>query len=162
MLLTGARMSEILAARWSDIDVDRSVLRLARDKTSNTGRDVLLSPAALAVFDGLPRTRHPFVFFSPGKRGHITNLAKPWDEVIARAGLRRFRRHDLRHSFASAAIAQGVSLYVVGQLLGHRQATTTQRYAHLTVDVARQALDKVSTAIATNLPATLKPVGARP
>ena len=148
LLLTGARMSEILSARWNDIDVDRSVLRLTRDKTSNDGRDVLLSPEALAVFDSLPRTRHAFVFFSPGKRGHITNLAKPWDEAIKRAGLRRFRRHDLRHSFASAAISQGVSLFVVGQLLGHRQATTTQRYSHLEKDVARQALDKVAGAIA--------------
>lgn len=124
------------------------MLRLARDKTSNDGRDVLLSPEALAVFDSLPRTRHAFVFFSPGKRGHITNLAKPWDEAIRRAGLRRFRRHDLRHSFASAAISQGVSLFVVGQLLGHRQATTTQRYSHLEKDVARQALDKIAGAIA--------------
>jgi integrase len=157
MLLTGARMSEVLSARWSDIDVDRSVLRLERDKTSNTGRDVLLSPAALAVFDSLPRTRHPFVFFSAGKRGHITNLQKPWDEALARAGLRRFRRHDLRHSFASAAISQGVSLYVVGQLLGHRQATTTERYAHLEKDVARQALDKIASAIGpTQPPAKLR------
>jgi site-specific recombinase XerD len=61
--------------------------------------------------------------------------------------VRRVRIHDLRHSFASTGIRQGVSLYATGKLLGHRQATTTQRYAHLERDATREALERVSQAI---------------
>lgn len=148
LLHTGARTGEILSARWTDIDFRRRVLILERDKTTDTGREVLLSDAAIAVLKSLPRLNSSnWVFPSDSARGHLTTLQKPWADVVERASVIRYRRHDLRHSFASTAIANGVSLYVAGQLLGHRQATTTQRYAHLEQDAARAALDKVAGAI---------------
>ena len=122
------------------------------------GRDVFLSPAAVAILQSIPRTRSPYVFPTRGKRGHIANVQKAWVAALKRAGLRRVRAHDLRHSFASSAIGAGVSLYIVGKLLGHRQATTTQRYAHLEKDVARAAFDRVTAAL-TPSPPRLKVVG---
>jgi integrase len=145
LLLTGARAGEILSLTWNDVDLRHAVLKLVRDKTSDSGRDVLLVPAALEILRALPRLKSsPFVFHSHGRGGHLTSLQVPWAEALERAGLRRVRIHDLRHSFASTAIGAGVSLYVVGQLLGHRQAETTKRYAHLERDAARAALGRIA------------------
>ena len=146
LLHTGCRASEIFSAKWSDIQVKRQVLRLDRDKTSKTGREVELSDAAIAILESLPRYNQ-WVFPSDSERGHLTTVQKAWPEVIERARVARHQLHDLRHSYASAAIGGGVSLYVVGQLLGHRQATTTQRYAHLERDAKREAARKVAGAL---------------
>jgi integrase len=120
---------------------------------------VLLSRAAVAILQDLPRTGSPYVFPSRAKRGHLRTVGVAWATALNRAGLRRVRVHDLRHSFASCAIGAGVSLYVVGKLLGHRKADTTSRYAHLERDAARAALDKVAKAL-TPSPPRLKVVGA--
>ena len=88
------------------------------------------------------------MFFSPySESGHVTKIEAAWADALKAAGLRKVRPYDLRHSFASAAIGKDVSLYVTGKLLGHKHATTTQRYAHLEHDVARSALDKVAAAL---------------
>ncbi|MCA3562346.1 MAG: site-specific integrase [Aestuariivirga sp.] len=146
LIATGARLGEITSLRWAAVDLERRVVQLERDKTSDNRRDILLTAEAVTVLKALPRTASPFVFFSDSAAGHIMDLKKAWLSALSRAKLRRLRLHDLRHSFASAAIRQGVSLYVVGKLLGHRQATTTQRYAHLEQEVARDALDKIAKA----------------
>ena len=143
LLHTGARLSEVLSAKWTDVDAEHSVLKLARDKASLDGRDVL-SPVALRIIAALPRTGSPYIFWSDWRSGHVTSLARPWLEALNRAGLRKVRRHDLRHSFASASIAAGTSLYVTGKLLGHRDSGSTSRYAHLERSVAKDALAKVA------------------
>ena len=131
--------------RWSDVDLQAGILHLERDKVSENRRDILLSPAAIAVLQGVPRSSSPFVFFAADSAtGHVVSIEKAFHGAVARAGLRKVRIHDLRHSFASASIRGGNSLYVTGKLLGHRQPGTTARYAHLEHDVARAALDRVS------------------
>jgi len=107
----------------------------------------------VAILTSLPRLDR-WLLPSDSKSGHLTTVKKAWDETIAAAGVRRFRLHDLRHSYASAAINDGVSLYVAGKLLGHKQATTTQRYAHLEASAEREAVDRVAGRIALKL---LKP-----
>jgi integrase len=158
LMATGCRFGEIASLRWIDLDLDSGQIKLPRDKTSDTGRDVLLSPVAVAILENLPRTGSPYVFPSRAKRGYLRTVEGAWAAALERAGLRRVRVHDLRHSFASCAIGAGVSLYVVGKLLGHRQANTTSRYAHLERDAARAALDKVARAL-TPSPPRLKVVG---
>ncbi len=148
LLLTGARKGEILSLRWAAVDLDHGLIALEKDKTSDNRRDILLLPEAVAILKQLPRTSSPFVFPAVSKTGHIAAIEKHRNDAVKRAGVSRHRIHDLRHSFASAAIKKGVSLYVTGKLLGHRQATTTQRYAHLEHDVARDALGKVATILA--------------
>lgn len=148
LIFTGARLGEILSLQWENVNLDNGVLHLEKDKTSENRRDILLTPAAVAVLGALPRRGNcQYVFFSDSARGYIVDVQKPFLEAVARAGLRRIRKHDLRHSFASAAIRLGVPLYTVGKLLGHKQAMTTQRYAHLEHDVAREALERVAKAI---------------
>jgi len=149
LLHTGARTSEILSLRWRDIDAARKVISLERHKGDDKRRkDVYLSDEAISIIADLPQIAGtPFVFPAESKSGHLTTLQKAWDDVIEEAGVVRYRRHDLRHSFVSTAIANGVSLYVAGKLVGHQQATTTQRYAHLEHDVGRAALEKVASAV---------------
>jgi site-specific recombinase XerD len=82
----------------------------------------------------------------PGSRGsdHLVGLQKVWSRVRALAGLADVRVHDLRHSFASVAVADGAALYTVGKVLGHRQARTTEIYAHLGDDPVRRVADLTS------------------
>ena len=81
----------------------------------------------------------------PGK--HLINLQKPWRRIRAIAGLDDVRIHDLRHSFASFAVGAGLSLPIIGGLLGHKSVQTTARYAHLAHDPLKQASDLVGTVI---------------
>ena len=129
LLLTGCRLSEIQFLRWEYVKDD--YIELPDAKTG--GRVVPL---------GTRGTRHPGRTFQreddnpwviagrlPGS--HITDLQKPWRRIRARAGLEDVRIHDLRHSYASRALALGESLTMIGKLLGHTQVQTTARYAHL-------------------------------
>lgn len=146
LILTGARLREILNLRWDQVN-ERQGLAVLPD--SKTGRKVLiLSDAALAVLASI-KPSGPFVIAGePGTSGEAerprTDLNRPWRRIRAHAGLHDLRIHDLRHSFASVGASSGLGLYVVGQLLGHRSASTTTRYAH----VADQSLSRASNAIA--------------
>jgi integrase len=147
LIHTGMRKGEVLSLDWSSVDLDHRVIHLERDKASgeNAGRDVLLTDAAVDVLRSLPRlAKGGHVFFGRRRNAPLVDLEFAWGQARQRAKLKHIRIHDLRHSFASAAIGNGVSLHVVGQLLGHRDAKTSARYAHLTREAARQALDKVS------------------
>lgn len=150
LLLTGCRRGEILSLRWEHVDFERGCLRLPDSKTG--ARVVPIGAAALAVLEGLPRFEaNPHVF--PGARGtgHLTNINKVWRKVRERAGIGDCRLHDLRHSYASVGVAGGDSLYVVGKVLGHAKARTTERYAHLADDPVKAAAEKISGQIAAAL-----------
>ncbi len=87
------------------------------------------------------------MFFGRRRDGHLVQLEYFWEQALERAKLRRIRIHDLRHSFASVAIGRGTSIYTVGKLLGHKSSRTTERYAHLSAEAAREALDNVADAL---------------
>ncbi len=139
LLFTGARLGEILTLRWEHVDIDRGCLLLPDSKTG--AKAVHLNPAAMQVLDALPDEGSPWVIRGKVKGAHLINLEKPWRRIRKRAKLDDVRLHDLRHSFASVAAATGSSLLVIGALLGHTQAATTQRYAHLAADPVKQAAD---------------------
>jgi integrase len=147
LIHTGCRRLEILSAQRCYFNPANATLWLPRDKASEDGREVLLSPAAVAALSSLPVTSSPFLFPSRSRQGHMVSLKRHANDAFAQAGLKRVRIHDLRHSFASAAVGKGVSLYAVGELLGHRNVSTTQRYAHLARDRKRDALNQVADAI---------------
>ena len=92
---------------------------------------------------------NPWVFPGDGADGHITSPEKAWDRVIARSGIKeRLRLHDLRHTLASWMINNGVtSLPAIGRVLGHKDARSTQRYAHLIIETAADAASKAHEAI---------------
>jgi integrase len=136
LIFTGARLGEVLTLRWEWIDASQGIARLPDSKTG--AKNLYVPPGALAVLGGLPRmASNPHVL--PGDRpgAAFVGIQKPWQRVRALAGLPDLRIHDLRHAFASVAVASGDSLFIVGKILGHRQASTTERYAHLAPDPAK-------------------------
>ena len=148
LLLTGCRMSEICGLRWEHVAADE--IELPDSKTGR--RAVPLSPEARAVLASLPREPgNPFVFPGrfPGTRR--VNLQRPWNIVRKRAGLEDVRLHDLRHSFASRALALGESLTMIGKLLGHTQVQTTARYAHLARNSIQSAAARIADSIGDSL-----------
>jgi integrase len=150
LLLTGARLSEILTLKWDYVDPDNRQLRLPRSKTGQ--KSIYLTAAVADILQSLPRVQgNPFVVVGEKPGAHLVNLQKPWDRIRVRAGLEDVRLHDLRHTYASVGATGGLSLLFVGKLLGHTQASTTQRYAHLAEDPVRQAGEQISEAIATAL-----------
>lgn len=140
LLLTGCRLSEIQKAKWSW--VRGNVLLLPDAKTGP--RRVMLSQSALAVLADLPRLPgNPHIIAGAVEGQHTTDLQKPWRRIRKAAKIEDVRIHDLRHTYASLAAAAGHSLPVIGKLLGHTQAQTTARYAHLADTVTRSAADDV-------------------
>jgi integrase len=129
LLLTGGRRSEITQAKWTYVDWQGSTLLVPISK-SGRPRRIVLNAAAIALLQSMPRDSE-YIFPSHITGHPYASLFYPWDRVRRQAGLTDLRLHDLRHSFASFLVNQGVSLYVVQSLLGHTQASTTQRYAHL-------------------------------
>ena len=150
LVLTGCRRNEILGLRWDDLNFDTREMRLPDSKTG--ARMVPLTSAAADVLTGLPRTpENPWVFPGKKKGTRLVNINDSWDRVRRRAGLDGVRLHDLRHSFASRALALGESLSMIGDLLGHRMVSTTARYAHLARDSVRESSAKIAADIGARI-----------
>ena len=151
LTFTGARAGEILGLRWEHVDLVSGCLRLP---TSKTGRKVIhLNGPSLAVLSDLAqrRTGNPWVVEGAKPGCPLVNIRKPWHRIREAAGLPDVRLHDLRHSFASVAVAGGLSLPVIGALLGHSQPATTARYAHLAADPLRAAAELIGSRLGAAL-----------
>jgi integrase len=147
LAFTGARKSEIVGLRWKEVDFTHSCLRLGNSKTGP--KIVLLGAPAQKLLAELPRSGNtPWVFPASSGQGHYQGVEKLWRVLRIAAGLPNLRLHDLRHSFASAGLAGGDTLPVIGALLGHADVKTTARYAHLAEDPVRLAANRISGAIA--------------
>ena len=146
LMLTGARLSEILTLKWDEVDFEGQQLRLPDSKTGQ--KSIYLNAPALEVLADTPRlVGNPYVICGEKSGAHLVNLQKPWRRIRRAAGLDDVRIHDLRHSFASVAAGGGMSLPVIGALLGHSQPQTTQRYAHLSADPLKAASDAIGAKI---------------
>lgn len=166
LLFTGCRLSEVRTLRWSYLDLERAIINLPTSKTGP--KTVYLAAPALQILVGLGRPEglvgDAFVF--PGRRARrgrtgagdtgndtagarpIEDLRGPWQRIRLAAGMPELRMHDLRHSYASMGAAGGLSLQLIGGLLGHAAIRTTERYAHL-VDVAqREAAERIGADLA--------------
>lgn len=148
LLFTGCRLREVLHLRWSEVDFERGMLFLPDSKTGR--KPVVLNAPALAVLDDLPR-HGSYVIAGDDTEKPRSDLKRPWRAVAKRACLEGLRIHDLRHSFASVGAGSGMGLPIVGKLLGHTQARTTSRYAHLDADPLRRASDQIGCKIAAAL-----------
>jgi integrase len=156
LLLTGARKSEILSLRWDYVDLENRAFRLPRSKTGP--KSIYITTAVADILTSLPRVQgNPYLIVGATKNAHLFDLKGPWRRIRSLAGLDDVRLHDLRHTYASIGATGGLSLPFVGKLLGHKQASTTQRYAHLAEDPVRAAGEQVSVAIAQALAAMGKP-----
>lgn len=157
LMLTGARRNEITQAKWEHVLWNERKLLVPLSK-SGKPRWIALSTSAMSLLDSIPRLAGcDYIFPSPITGRPCPSLWFPWRRIRARAGLQDVRLHDLRHSFASFLVNEGVSLYVVQALLGHANARTTQRYAHLASDTltdATEIVDGIVTAQPHIVPAT--------
>lgn len=146
LLMTGARRTEVLQARWDAIDLDKQQWYLPHTKNGKS-RFVLLNDAAVELLRQRPRTGGN-VYVFPAKTGlPIVSPYKGFKRALTRSGITGLRIHDLRHSFASLAINNGATLYEVQHLLGHHDSKTTQRYAHVASANLRKASAHVSAII---------------
>lgn len=136
-LFSGLRKGEVFRLTWDEVNFEQEVITLRAPK-GGISQTIPISPQALAVLKSLERTS-PYVF--PGQGGgQKTDFRKPWYKIRKAAGLPdNFRFHGLRHHFASALVSNGVDLLVVQKLLTHKDAKTTQRYAHLAPGALRDA-----------------------
>jgi len=171
LILTGARLREILYARWEWVDWGRGILFLPDSKRGK--KPVYLSGAALEILREIPRLEGNSHIF-PGKHPgtHRSDLKRPWTAIRRHAGLEAddamdevkeakskavsqgrpaVRIHDLRHSFASVGVGSSMGLPIIGRLLGHRQIRSTNRYAHLDTDPIHRSADLIGSQITTAL-----------
>ena len=143
LILTGCRLGEIMTLKWDYVDFDERALRLPDSKT---GKKVVHvgAPAVEYLHSAHRIDGNPWVITGtlPGKP--LSDLQPFWQRVRARAGVKDVRIHDLRHTFASTAVASGQGLPMIGKLLGHTQVQTTARYAHVAADPVRSAADAVA------------------
>lgn len=150
LMLTGCRKNEILTLRWTDVDLKARELRLRDAKTGP--RVVPLSPAAVSLLERLIQSREGD-WVNPGKKPgtHYKKLGGAWRRLRVRADLPDVRLHDLRHSFASTALALGENLPTIAKLLGHRRIESTERYAHLERSAVREAAERVAISLARDI-----------
>ena len=151
LLMTGARRSEVLNAKWEHLDLENKLWLIPVTKSGKPRHIPLSSKALSYIAESKAVIRHskiaqnsPFIFPSLKTGEAFKNIFNSWDKARERAGLKDVRMHDLRHSFASALVNNGLSIYDVKELLGHSSITTTQRYAHLSQDRLSRATETVA------------------
>jgi integrase len=148
-LLTGARIGEVLTSKWTDFDLTRGVWVKPSHHTKQKRTEHLpLSTAAVALIKSIAENEinpSPLVF--PSRRIHkpMVDLKKFWRSLLADAAITDYRIHDNRHTHASQLVSSGMSLAIVGRLLGHTNPLTTQRYAHIADDPLREAAEIMAT-----------------
>jgi integrase len=150
LVLTGCRKNEILTLKRAHVDPHHKCLRLPDSKTG--AKVVHIGDAALEVIAAVPElVGNDHLLPGKGGAGHLVHLQSTWERIREAAGLKGVRLHDLRHAFASLGAAQGDSLLIIGALLGHRSAKTTQRYAHLADHPMKDAAQRISAEAAARM-----------
>lgn len=138
LIFTGCRLGEIQFLRWREVDFERRELRLEDSKTGR--KTVYLTDETIAILKSIPQLPdNPYVIHGTVPGQHLTDFQKPWRRIRKAAHLPDVRIHDLRHTFASIGASQNLGLPIIGKLLGHTQAQTTARYAHLGAAPVRNA-----------------------
>ena len=151
LVLTGARKSEVLNLKWSEVDLSRKIMTLEETKSGRSHRP--LSPKAITILESVPRAESALFVFSSGavtasgELAPIRDISRLWDAVRHAAGLREVRLHDLRHTAASLMLQRGASLAEVGRAIGHTSSRTTQRYAFISDDGAQRAASLLADAV---------------
>jgi integrase len=163
LLLTGARRGEVLSARWDQFDLAGGVwLKPSAHTKQKRSHRVPLSAPALELLadmrreatDGCPyvfpslKASRPATNGAPAVHAPLTEVKRTWASVCKAADMKGARLHDLRHSYAAVLASSGLSLHIVGALLGHTQPRTTARYAHLYDDALRSATERVGKVVA--------------
>ena len=143
-LYTGARKSNVMAMRWSDINVEQNIWRIPPDESKNSeAMNVpLIEPAIAILQKRKSNTNSIFVFPGDGSTGHLVEPKRAWKTLLKSAGLTNVRLHDLRRTLGSYQTIGGTSLTIVGKTLGHKSHEATQVYARLNLDPVRASMEK--------------------
>jgi integrase len=153
LMLTGCRPGEALKARWCEFDAEPGLwIKPSSHTKQRKTHNLTLGPGAIELIERLREKRKPnaeFVFPSwDSQKDHLATLEFCWKHVKKRAGLRANDRvYDLRHSFAAIGASGGLGLPIIGRLLGHTSLRTTQRYAHIADEAAREAAERINAVI---------------
>ncbi len=154
LMLSGARLREVMSLQWEQIDENARIIRWKDSKTGKTSKP--LNDALFEVIARIPRIEdNPWLFQSTGNRpsesGHIEDIKRPWRQVLHLAGIEDVHRHDLRHLHGNAASELGHNLQTIAALLGHHQTATTERYAKVGKDPRLAASNEVAKTISRKL-----------
>lgn len=141
-LTSGMRKAEVLNLRWSDIDFENNLARLATTKNGEP-RWCPLPDFVVDLLRPLRQVGTGLIFASDTKPEQPFEFKKHWDKALREANIENFRFHDLRHSAASLLAMAGASLYEVGEVLGHKSTQTTKRYAHLSTEHKSRLVERV-------------------
>ena len=139
LILTGARKSEVLKAKWKDIDMYNMMWTIPTSK-SGKKRYIPISNELHKLILQIPKRKNIYLFVSPKTNLPQNDVYQAWNNARIKANLKDVRMHDLRHSFASQLVNSGRSLYEVQTLLGHSSIKMTQRYAHLSNESLMSAI----------------------
>jgi integrase len=164
LTLTGARRGEALHAKWADFDLESGTWTKPGATTKQkTDHEVPLSAAARQLLTGLrQRTAKGEEWVFPAAGGsHRRDVKDAWATICRAANIKGARVHDLRHTYASVLASAGLSLPIIGQLLGHTTPTTTARYAHLFDDPLRAAAERAGAIITGAGPAEIVQIRRR-
>ena len=143
LVLTGSCRNEVLSATWDQFDLEKGIwTKPAHTTKQNRMEHLPLSSQVITLLKNMKeKSKDKYLFPSKIPGQHLQDIKKSWNTIRKRAGLANVRLHDLRHTHASHLVSSGLSLSIVGKLLGHTQASTTQRYAHLADAPLRQAAE---------------------
>jgi len=147
-LLTGGRKANVLAMRWEEISFNRAEWRIPETKNGDP-LTVALSTQAIEILNNRrAKTNSEWVFPAvSSKSGHFTDPKRAWQRVLARAGIKDLRIHDLRRSLGSWQASTGASGFVIGKSLGHKSQQATQIYARLNLDPVRESIERATQAM---------------
>lgn len=148
-ILTGARRANMMAMKWSEINLDRALWTIPhqKTKTANTYQVPLVAEAVAILKQRKSTSTSEWVFASKSKTGHLVEPKGAWKRLLGRAGLENLRLHDLRRSLGSWQAATGANLSVIGKTLGHSNVSTTAIYARLNLDPVRDAMETATAAM---------------
>jgi len=141
-LNTGMRRSELFNLRWSDIDFKNRKITVVNSK-NNESRIIPINQTLHEELSNLyQRAQGEYVFTRKDGRP-LKDVKKGFSSALKKAGIKNFRFHDLRHTFASHLVMQGVDLRTVQQIMGHKDIKMTMRYSHLSPDYVQKAVEKL-------------------
>ncbi len=141
LIYTGCRKGEALNLKWDDVDLKNGIIAIKGTKTKYD-RYIPISEALRGVLERIERNQDSFYVFN-NNGAKIGDFKRSFHTACRNAGLKDLRIHDLRHVFASKMVMNGTSLYITGELLGHRTTQMTKRYSHLVPDTLKKAVDEV-------------------
>lgn len=146
-LLTGARKSNTLAMRWSDINFTAETWRIETTKNGDAQTIHLPKQAMAILTERKWKSESPWVFEGAGAKGHLADPKKAWARILNEAGIENLRIHDLRRTLGSYQAATGANGYIIGKSLGHRSQQSTAIYARLNLDPVRESVNKATDAM---------------